>query len=546
MLPMKRTYPAFIIFLSAVLPACGEDEPAGPPPCGSLQYNYQTLIPGPAEASFDEFLDLKARKLDRVFHAINAHATGLNADVTVRLSDSKNRAAIDAFVQSSDAYEFADTSTAVASFEKSAGLYSGAGIAADAWRYGTLRDQGASCTEVEAARSQLLRGLESMHRAVTITGAPGVIARSLARTDVAGHYANQELTPLFDASGAPLPVEKNNGTWRADASGSMPEWVWEDSLSRDMLVGWAMAFGAAAEVIGGDSTISDTTKRILADDARAIGAQLMIVRESGYDLEIIDADGRTTFHGYLNENAFDRAYLPGVENGFFSVMSLGIVAALVKASGDETQRAWLNDELIGRRKLARIASGDMLEVNLGVISNFSNYNMAFTGALLAVKYVEDSAALGELRIALRDELYNVPSAERQPVEQKQSYFDFIWAGGILPKEGLDAAAVERGLETLREFPPAPFYEVGRTNCDEAEIMSGACTLDDGTQVTLLGYVGRGGDLVAEQPIPMRVRPPSNYFWRSNPYEPNGAGDGSRLLPAVDFRVAYWLGRWTRI
>jgi hypothetical protein len=543
---MKRTHAALIIFPLAIFPACGEDEPEGPPPCGSLQYNYLTMIPGPGEAEFDLALDAKARKLDRVFHAINAHATGLNADVAVRLADTKNRAAIAAFVESSDSFELAETSTAVASFEKSAGLYSGAGIAADAWRYGTLRDQGAACADIEVARSLLLRGLESMHRAVVITGAPGVIARSLARTDVAGNWKNQELTPLFDSTGAPLPAEKNNGTWRADHSGELADWIWEDSLSRDMLVGWAMAFGAAAEVIQTDPTISEDTKRILADDAREIGQQLMIVRESGFDLEIIDADGRTTFHGYLNENAFDRAYLPGVDNGFFSVMSLGIVAALVKASGDETMRAWLNDELIGRRKLATIARSQMLEVNLGVISNFSNYNMAFTGALLAWKYVEDPSALTELRIALRDELYDVPSSSRQPVEQKQSYFDFIWAGGMLPKDGLDRAAVDRGLETLREFPPAPFYEIGRTNCDEAEIMSGSCTLDDGTQIELLGNVGRGGDLVAAEPIPMRVRPPSNYFWRSNPYEPNGGGDGGRLLPAVDFRVAYWLGRWTRI
>lgn len=46
---------------------------------------------------------------------------------------------------------------------------------------------------------------------------------------------------------------------------------------------------------------------------------------------------------------------------------------------------------------------------------------------------------------------------------------------------------------------------------------------------------------------MRVRPRSNYYWRSNPYAPNDSAveSDSVLLSTVDFRVAYWLGRWLR-
>jgi hypothetical protein len=228
-------------------------------------------------------------------------------------------------------------------------------------------------------------------------------------------------------------------------------------------------------------------------------------------------------------------------------MSLGIVGALAYASGDEELNRYLRDDLIAARKLPRLARQDMLEVNLGVMSNFSNYNMAFTGALIAVKYIDDPMVRGELRLALRDQLYDVPDFDRQPVEMKQSYFDFIWSlGQVYAKQSADTGAIARGLETLAEYPNPPFFEQGRTNCDEAEIMAERCTLDDGTVVDILGTVGRNGALVAAQPIPMRVRPPSNYFWRSNPYEPNGGGDGTRLLPAVDFRIAYWLGRWTRV
>jgi hypothetical protein len=36
---------------------------------------------------------------------------------------------------------------------------------------------------------------------------------------------------------------------------------------------------------------------------------------------------------------------------------------------------------------------------------------------------------------------------------------------------------------------------------------------------------------------------SVFTVRSNPYEVNGDGDGSVLLPAVDFRLAHWMGRY---
>jgi hypothetical protein len=101
------------------------------------------------------------------------------------------------------------------------------------------------------------------------------------------------------------------------------------------------------------------------------------------------------------------------------------------------------------------------------------------------------------------------------------------------------------VETLKEFKVPPFWDFAIENCDAAELESKSCTANDGTHIDVLGAVGWKGDLVAKQPVPMRLRPPSNYYWRSNPYEFNGGGDGSGLLPAVDFRVAYWTGRFTR-
>ena len=54
-----------------------------------------------------------------------------------------------------------------------------------------------------------------------------------------------------------------------------------------------------------------------------------------------------------------------------------------------------------------------------------------------------------------------------------------------------------------------------------------------------------GDLITAEPLPMRIRTPSNYYWRSNPYKPNGGSNGAGMFAGPDFRLAYWMGRFIR-
>ncbi|MFA6032592.1 MAG: hypothetical protein WC889_06805, partial [Myxococcota bacterium] len=426
-----------------------------------------------------------------------------------------------------------------------------AGGAAEAFRYGVLRDRGESCDEVERARQNVVKILDGLHMAVDVTGVPGVIARSITRRDLPG---NDKIvtTPLFDEYGNPLPVEKNNGTMRADNSGRHPDWVWNDSCSRDMLVGWAMAFAAVHEVIKDDPSFDPALKARLRADALAIGTSLSVKRESGYDLEIRDADGRITFHGVMNENSIDRAYVPGAENGFYAIMALGIVAGLAYVAGDPTLDKYLKNELIKKRKLQVLARDAMKWVDMGVQSNFSNYNMAFTGAWLALRYVPDADARKVVREATASALYNVPGRDRQPSEQEMSFYDFIYAVAVSgesvysgPDAPPDPGALERGVGTLKGFPFPPYWDYTIVNCDEDEIKALSCTAVDGTHLDLLAELGRGDKVVAKKVVPMRTRPPSNYVWRSNPYEVNGGGSGDRMNPAVDFRAAYWMGQWSR-
>ena len=558
---MKRSFLLrFAIVTSLVtLWACGGEGP-GTPVCGSQDYRGGYVIPGPGEEGYDASLALLARRYDRQFHVFNAAPMGVNVESHVSLDRPDMRTLMTDFLTQDDSFDFETYSGGVKPMEvtdhyyKVAGLYAGAGIGADAMRYAVLRDQGADCGEIETARQQLLRALDGLHVAFAITGTPGVVARGFTRTDISGDGQTTQTTPLFDDQGNPLPLEKDNGTWREDLSGLYPNYIWEDSCSRDMMLGWAFASAVAMEVMEGDPAIDESYRQRIREDSRAVVHELMKVRESGYDLEFPDADGRTTYHGYLNENSIERdAYMPGFRNGFYAVMALGIVGAFTYASGDLEAREYLYQDLIVDRELADIALEDMLYMNMGSQSNYSNYSMAFMAAFLAMRYIDDPVAREKIKQCTLVELYDTPGETYQPKGAQMSLYDFIVitallgesAFGDLPLGEVDSFAFEDAIAGLKGFMTPPYWDLPVEQCDEAELESGVCTLENGTVTTVLNEGGRKGSTVCTDPVPKAIRRPSNYEWRSNPYNPNGGSDGAYLNPGVDFRVAYWLGRFLK-
>ncbi len=548
-----------------VTPDAASDAPDGysaaacrggsPPPaaCGSPGTARATLIPGPNAAGFDSALAIKARRFDRQFHALNAHAAGVNADIVIAPNLTDERESIRQFVQDTDGWDYAATSgktpaESISWWGKVAGLYAGNGIAADAYRYATLRTDGSDCAELDVARAHVIANLDALHLATRVTGVPGVIARGWHLKDVPGSDS-YETVPLKNSAGDPLPEEKNNGTWRDDNSGEYPNVIWEDSCSRDMIVGWALGYAATWEVIRDDDAIDSALKSRLQADASAILTSLRRVGPDGHDLLIWDADGRPTYHGLLHEDGLDRVYVPGFQSGFQALMALGIVGGFAYVAEDPDHDSYLYDQLIEARRLHELSRDKMIGLDLGVKSNYSGYNMVFTAAWIASRYLCHEAARAAVVEATESAAYARPGKDRQPVEQGQSLYDIVYAATQAGSTAWaaatgkpDADALARGLNTLDEFPDPPFFSQTIENCDDAEVQSTDCTAVDGTKLTLLGYEGRGDTLVSLEPVPMRIRPHSNYYWRSNPYQVNGGSDNG-LLPAVDFRFVYWAGRW---
>jgi hypothetical protein len=433
------------------------------------------------------------------------------------------------------------------------GMFGGVHAAGDAFRYAVLRDSGAPASEVDEARAVLLGAMEGLHWMTQITGEPGLLARGIMRvTPEAGDPplpgTIPATVPLFDASGDPQPAEKSP-TWREDLSGELPFLIWIDDCSKDQIDGYVFALGAIYDVVAMDDTIPRDAVDRLVEDARAIGTKLMerveVVRGTFVDLVIQDADGRpTSFHDLSGEEIAPFVVLPGggAFNGFNAWMALGIMRTLYHITGDETLGRFYYEELVGRRDYLRVVEESIAVMYFGEETNYSNVNMAFVAAWGVLRYETDETVAARARFLLESHLY-APGRDREARGLGQAFFDFMFAGF---REGLrppGQTAVAEGTENLRQFPSPPYWNPDVENCDDGEIAAGSCTAIDGTTtIALATDRGRGGSVVAAEPLPMRLRPPSNFEWRSDPHSVNGGG-GNRLNPGGDFHAAYWMGRF---
>ncbi|MEZ4220460.1 MAG: MYXO-CTERM sorting domain-containing protein [Polyangiaceae bacterium] len=512
----------------------------------------ETLIPGPGESAHDDALLQKMKGFERQVHGILTVPLGWGLEAFVPVSE---RSLVESFIASQQHDFQAATGKhpyeVVSHYEEygDLGMFGGVQAAGDAFRYMVLRDEKAPAADVDRARADLLRAMQGLHWYQRVTGVPGVVARGLRR--IQSEPGQPPLpgptvapVPLFDGSGNPQP-EPKEPTWRADASGELPFLIWLDDTSKDQVDGYVFALGAVYDAAKDDPSIPAQALTPLVEDARAFGLELMKKHEfigKETDLVLVDADGRpTTFHDLSAEEATAGLVLDSAVNGFNAIMSLGIVRTLFHITGDERIGRFYYEELVGRRDYLGSIDASVSLMYLKEQTNFSNVNMAFVAAYGLLRYESDLQLAGRIREILEQRLY-APGVSRQAKGLKQSFFDFIYAGfrtGGTSGEG--AQARKDGIETLQELRSAPFWNDAVDNCDAAEIAALSCQGVDGTPITLSDKPGRGGSVVATAPIPMRIRPPSNFEWRSDPHAVNGGG-GERLNPGAEFVTAYWLGR----
>ena len=500
------------------------------------------LIPGPGEDGFDEALEDKARAYDRQFHTFSA-PWGLSLDALI--PEAGDRELVAGFLAQTETDDFEDYAgrpalSLVAVFDEHGdlGMFGGAAAAGEAFRYLALQD--------DASRADLLAAIAAFHIAATITGVPGTVARGIRRTDEPGEMPAVEPPP----GDCPDAGDRAN-RWRPDGSGDHPDWIYNDNNSKDQLIGYVFALGAFWDAVADDPAIDDAVREQIQADARALAASLMesvpVNLLQSADLVVRDWNDCPTKHLDLNPRIIPVGGQPPIvlsagaanQNGWNALAALGVMRTLLHITGDPGLRDYYYDELVGRRDFPRLMVsgpahvGAMYQDGAAGDTNFSNVNMAFVSAWGVLRYETDPDLRARFHDIFAAELWDL-GHPHDGASIQQAFFNLLRSG----LGGDDPAVTAAAAGQLGEFVTPPYFDYAVENCDPGELAAGSCIAIDGaTEISLT----EAGSNLSQSALPKRLRPPSNFEWRSDPRSVNGGG-GVRLNPGGDFRSAYWMGR----
>jgi hypothetical protein len=249
-----------------------------------------------------------------------------------------------------------------------------------------------AATGEPAARSEVVTTLDGMALLMDVTGAPGLLARWVARTQPASH-----------------------GAWQT--SSTRPGYVWRSDVSKDQLAGYACGLGVALALLP-DPEIRERVARLAAPLAEHLRRN---------DLHIVDFDGEPTTFGDL------RARVALVPIGVNALIALSVAKGAEVASGDDAFSTELDEDgfLAAAGKAHWRPPGNTKRVN---------ENMAYA-SLLALLLLEQDRERGA---ALRE-------AEGRLWEGVRGEHNAFFAAVHAFASG-DAAAREEATLALGEFP----------------------------------------------------------------------------------------------
>jgi hypothetical protein len=417
------------------------------------------------------------------------------------------------------------------------GNFGGVASVGVAARFIALKKAGAPEAELARARDAVVRAA-NLWIVYGSIGGPGVVARGIRRVN-----STPAIPGEIPATTTDVPAKKSP-LWRKPVAKGFDDYIWIDDTSKDQIIGYALATVWIYDALRDDPMAPEGLTERLGKPLVAFARALMkVAPENGADMIARDSDGRLTSFGDLNSRMISSSGAPLPEdstlrNGFNAAMGAAVIRAAFHVSGQQDIGEFYYQDLIGKRDYPKDIATNAGAVFLGPKTNYSNVNMLAMALATLGRTETDPYVRAKLSDALRAQFWDTGN-DRDVSHVKQAWFDAIYgAYGPTPPSDLRA----RVKENLSGFQPAPAYQRDRVNCDDAEIAAGSCLAIDGKTTIVLSLTrGHNDVVVAKTPLPMSIRPDTDFAWRGDPHGVNG-GPGNRMNPGGDVLAAYWLAR----
>ena len=330
------------------------------------------------------------------------------------------------------------------------------------------------------ARVKAQRALRLLIRLEEITGKPGFFARSFVSMD------------------EPRP---QGGEWHPTPDG---KWLWKGDTSSDESVGHYYAYALYFDLVANKAEKEEIRKVVSRLTDHMI--------ENDYDL--IDLDGKPTRWGQWSERYFQ------TEEGSYeaALRSIELLAFLKTAHHITGQKKYADayQDRIRRgyaehmRHYRRWAGGGEI--------NFSDDELAYLSYDPLLRYEKDS----KLRKIYLDGLRFTSKKIRPDMNPLWNYISVAGGAGRMTRELREESAL-----TLERIP-MDLIDWGVRNSHRVDVEFEE-NKDRFGQSQLIKVLAPD-----ERPIGK---------WNSNPYRPNGGGNGSEEDDGAFFLLPYWMGRY---
>ncbi|WP_185154594.1 ligand-binding sensor domain-containing protein [Flavilitoribacter nigricans] len=355
------------------------------------------------------------------------------------------------------------------------GLWTATYLAASCFRYAVTRS--------EAARENAVRTFEAVEKLETVTGIPGLPARSYARSSDA-----------VTQSRSPHPKR-----WRPSPD---QEWQWLDDCSSDEVVGHFFAISIFYDLV------ADREQKKRVEDL--VRRTMDHIIEN--DFQLIDYDGKPTRWGIWQPDSINHSRNWAYEKGLYSLELLSFLKTAIHITGDRKYEKTYR-HLIDQHHYAENAVQAKI---YGPYENgFSDDILTFFPYYCLARYARDDPYWPYYRKSV-ERTWSVCRPDRMPTWN-------IIASVALQKDcDLDIAR-----EELQLFP-LDLIDWNMINSHRWDLTENQ-------------LVGRGGHRQASRPVPT---PEARIFrWNTNPYQLDSGANGSREVSGTYFLLSYWMARY---